>query len=117
MMAMLKDETSVEKTHREETIEREPQASPRTSPSGLGLMVEVTNLAWNLVIPIVGGVLLGHYLDRRTGEDVTWTLSLLVLGVLIAFMNLYELYVEHRHQPEEGEKEQTNTQKVSDEEK
>jgi predicted F0F1-ATPase subunit len=114
---MVQDQTTEGKTLHEETVERELQASPKTSPSGLGLMVEVTNLAWNLVIPIVGGVLLGHYLDRRTGEDVTWTLSLLVLGVLIAFMNLYELNVQHRHQPEEGEKEHTDILRVSDEEK
>lgn len=80
-------------------------------------MVEVTNLAWNLVFPIVGGVLLGHYLDNRNGESFTWTLSLLVLGVLIAFMNLYELNVEHRLQPVKDEKNSSVDQAKYNEEK
>jgi F0F1-type ATP synthase assembly protein I len=61
---------------------------------GMGLLAEVSTLAWNLVIPIVGGVMLGHYLDNRNNSGVTWSLSLLVLGVIIAFSNLYNLYIE-----------------------
>ncbi|MDY6846329.1 MAG: AtpZ/AtpI family protein [Chloroflexota bacterium] len=60
----------------------------------MSLLTEVSTLAWNLVIPIVGGVMLGHYLDNRNGSGVTWSLSLLVLGVIIAFSNLYNLYIE-----------------------
>ena len=66
-----------------------------TVSSGMGLLADVTSLAWNLVIPIVGGVLLGNYLDNRYDAGLTWTLGLLVLGVLIAFSNLYNLYIEH----------------------
>jgi predicted F0F1-ATPase subunit len=117
MMTRVQDQASVGKNHRKDVVQGEPQAPQKTVTSGLGLMVQVTNLAWNLVTPIVGGVLLGHYLDRRTGEDVTWTLSLLVLGVLIAFMNLYDLNVEHRHQSVEDEKNETVDQQVCDEEK
>jgi len=52
-------------------------------------------LGWNLVIPIVGGVLLGRYLDDRFDEEFTWTLSLLLMGVGVAFNNLYTMYIEH----------------------
>ena len=65
---------------------------------GLGLLAQVSTLAWNLVIPIVGGVMLGYYIDNRNNGGLTWTLSLLVLGVLIAFSNLYNLYVEQGRQ-------------------
>ena len=76
--------------------------SPETSPNikgsketgGLSLLARVSTLSWDLVIPIVGGVLLGTYIDKRTGSDLSWTLSLLVLGIFIAFGNLYNLYVE-----------------------
>lgn len=68
------------------------------SPNGLGLLAEVTNLAWDLVIPIIGGVLLGHLIDKRTENQFTWTISLLALGVMIAFGNLYNLYREHGRQ-------------------
>jgi F0F1-type ATP synthase assembly protein I len=104
------------KLQREVEVQREPQSSQKTGPSGIELMVEVTNLAWNLVTPIVGGVLLGHYLDNRNGENFTWTLSLLVLGVLIAFMNLYELNVEHHLQPVKDEKNSSVDQAKYDEE-
>lgn len=66
--------------------------------NSIGLLAQVTTLAWNLVIPIVGGVMLGYYLDNRSGDGFTWTLSLLVLGVLIAFSNLYNLYDEQGRQ-------------------
>ncbi len=62
---------------------------------GLGLLAQVSTLAWDLVVPIIGGVLLGSYLDRRLDSELTWTISLLVLGILIAFGNLYNLYREH----------------------
>lgn len=70
-----------------------------TEESSLGavprMLAEATTLVWNLVLPIVGGALLGRYLDDRLGRDYAWTLSLLALGVLVAFGNLYTLYVEH----------------------
>jgi len=81
------------------------------------LMAQVSTLAWNLVIPIVGGVILGHYLDNRRGSDLTWTLSLLTLGVIIAFSNLYNLYIEHGQQKKQEqesteEQEETNVQEA-----
>jgi ATP synthase protein I len=70
----------------------QPQERP---DSFLQLVAQATTLGWNLVVPIVGGVLLGRYLDDLLGKDFTWTVSLLLLGVLVAFNNLYAMYVEH----------------------
>ena len=103
-------------THTEEDLAEEdlrqtpPSAQPKPSNSA-GLLAQVSTLAWNLVIPIVGGVLLGHYLDKRSEQGVTWTLSLLVLGILLAFSNLYNLYIEHKYEYLE-EKESKVTDKV-----
>lgn len=73
----------------------QPQKSSEEETSNfMNLIAEVSTLAWNLVIPIIGGVILGHYLDIRNNSGVTWTLSLLVLGIIIAFSNLYNLYIE-----------------------
>jgi F0F1-type ATP synthase assembly protein I len=81
------------------TEEDTPLQGPEQKPtSGMSLLAEVSTLAWNLVIPIVGGIMLGHYLDNRYGSGLTWSLSLLVLGVIIAFSNLYNLYIEHGQQ-------------------
>ena len=82
----------------QKNIERQPPQAAKKEEIETGnfmnLVAEVSTLAWNLVIPIVGGVMLGHYLDNRNNSGATWTLSLLVLGVIIAFSNLYNLYVE-----------------------
>jgi len=59
------------------------------------LVAQATTLGWNLMVPIVGGVLLGRYLDDKFGNEFTWTLSLLLMGVAVAFNNLYAMYVEH----------------------
>ncbi len=72
-----------------------PQNNKENSSNFMNLIAEVSTLAWNLVIPIVGGVMLGHYIDNRNDSGITWTLSLLVMGVIIAFSNLYNLYIEH----------------------
>lgn len=94
------------------------QADERKRTSNfMELMGQVSTLAWNLVIPIVGGVLLGYYLDNRRGGELTWTLSLLVLGVMIAFSNLYNLYIEHgaQHIQEENSKEEQEETDVQEE--
>ncbi|HEC34191.1 MAG TPA: AtpZ/AtpI family protein [Chloroflexi bacterium] len=81
----------------------QPQEPPH-SPSSRGedkpesfwrLAAQATMVGWNLVVPIVGGVLLGRYLDDLFDKEFTWTLSLLLMGVAVAFNNLYALYVEH----------------------
>jgi hypothetical protein len=43
------------------------------------------------VVPIVGGALLGHYLDRITGHEFAWTIGLLFGGVAISLYNLYHI--------------------------
>jgi len=69
---------------------------PKERPENFWALVgQATMLGWNLVIPIVGGVLLGRYLDDMFDKEFTWTLSLLLMGVAVAFNNLYATYVEH----------------------
>lgn len=87
----------------------------QSSSKTMSALAELTTLAWNLAFPIVGGVLLGHYLDRRFENNLTWTLSLLVLGVMIAFSNLYTLYREHGRQSQEKEQERSEKQGTHDE--
>jgi predicted F0F1-ATPase subunit len=70
----------------------QPEGRPE---SFWNLVAQATTLGWNLVVPIVGGVLLGRYLDDTFNKEFTWTLSLLLMGVAVAFNNLYAMYVEH----------------------
>jgi hypothetical protein len=41
-------------------------------------VANMTSVGWSTALPIAGGVLLGHYLDKRTGSDYVWTVGLLV---------------------------------------
>ncbi|MGQ9623265.1 MAG: AtpZ/AtpI family protein [Candidatus Caldatribacteriaceae bacterium] len=51
---------------------------------------EVWNLAWITIAPMLLGLLLGQYLDKRHPLGFSWTLSLLALGALFGFYNLYD---------------------------
>jgi predicted F0F1-ATPase subunit len=72
------------------------QQQPEKKPDDFWrLVARATSLGWDLVVPIVGGVLLGRYLDDTFDKEFTWTLSLLLGGVAVAFNNLYAMYIEH----------------------
>lgn len=55
------------------------------------LVATMSSLGWSLVLPIVGGALLGHYLDQKTGEGFAWTVGLLFAGVSMSLYNLYHV--------------------------
>ncbi len=54
------------------------------------ILGEVWDLAWVTVAPILLGVFLGQYLDRKYPLGFSWTLSLLALGAIFGLYNLYE---------------------------
>jgi F0F1-type ATP synthase assembly protein I len=91
----------------EETSIKEEAKTPN-SADGISLLAHVSSLAWNLVTPIVGGALLGSYLDKRNGDNVSWTISLLALGVMIAFGNLYNLYIDQSHKKQNQKTDDSN---------
>lgn len=47
-----------------------------------------------MAIPIIGCILLGHYLDTKFGTNVVFLIIFTVLGVLAAFRNLYVLFLK-----------------------
>ncbi|MFU8826186.1 MAG: AtpZ/AtpI family protein [Brevefilum sp.] len=53
---------------------------------GIGL----TTLGWEIALPIFGGVILGFYLDRWLKTTYMFTLSLLGLGIMIGYYNIYK---------------------------
>ena len=79
--------------------EKQPASTPQQPEKGpqefWALVAQASMLGWNLIVPIVGGVLLGRYMDDKFGNEFTWTLSLLLGGVAVAFNNLYAMYIEH----------------------
>jgi len=45
-----------------------------------------------LVLPIVGGAYLGRWLDSfNTGFSISWTISLIFVGILVGVVNAYYL--------------------------
>jgi ATP synthase protein I len=49
-----------------------------------------------LVLPIIGGAYLGNWLDNRIkGYSFSWTITLIVLGVLVGSIDVY-LFVRGR---------------------
>lgn len=53
---------------------------------GLG----ITGLVgWSVAIPALAGVALGMWMDRRWPGQVSWTLTFLILGVILGCMNAW----------------------------
>lgn len=50
--------------------------------------LRATSLGWDLALPIFGGVLLGHALDRWLGGGYLFTLGFLMLGIGAGFYNV-----------------------------
>lgn len=70
-----------------EQLEREAKTR-----RGRSLWVQVSRvgtLGWLIALPIVGGALLGHLIDRRFDTGLTFTLALLLLGLVIAGFTLW----------------------------
>ena len=68
----------------------------RREQSGiLAQTVYLSTLGLVLVLPIIGGAYLGAWLDSKVeGYSMSWTLNLLLLGVLVGAFNVYLLIKE-----------------------
>jgi ATP synthase protein I len=53
-------------------------------------------VGWSIVVPAVGGALLGHYLDRRWGAGVRYALLLLTVGVLLGSIAAWRIIGRYR---------------------
>ena len=55
------------------------------------LPIEYGNLGLYLVIPLLIAVFLGKYLDERFEKNGTFTITLIILGTISVFYNLFKL--------------------------
>jgi len=61
----------------------------------LGQTVYLGTLGLTFVLPVIGGAYLGQWLDSlSTGYEVHWTISMIVLGVVVGGVNVYFLVRE-----------------------
>lgn len=52
----------------------------------------MTSLGWELALPIFGGVFIGYQIDQALIiSKHLFTVSLLIIGILIGYYNLYKL--------------------------
>lgn len=66
--------------------ERARQEGDRTLRTGWGAFGVV---GWSIVVPTLLGVGIGVWLDGRVGGGIRFTLSLLVLGLVLGMVNVW----------------------------
>jgi ATP synthase protein I len=74
-------------------VERQTRRLRRAEHNRLTLMAQtiyIGTLGLLMVLPVVGGAYLGRWLDSlMPGYSLQWTLSLIVLGVVVGAVNVY----------------------------
>ena len=61
-------------------------------PTLLAQTVYIGTLGLVFVLPVVGGAYLGRWLDSlASGYSIRWTVSLILLGVMVGMINVYLL--------------------------
>jgi ATP synthase protein I len=69
---------------------RRMQQAERDRPTLLSQTVYVGTLGLLLVLPIIGGAYLGRWIDNHfPGYAIHWTVSLIVVGVVVGAVNVY----------------------------
>ncbi|HUL14122.1 MAG TPA: AtpZ/AtpI family protein [Methylococcaceae bacterium] len=62
----------------------------REQPTLLGQTIYIGTLGLLFMLPVVGGAYLGQWLDELcAGYSMRWTLSLIVIGIVIGAVNVY----------------------------
>jgi len=62
----------------------------------LGLLVTGSTVGLLMVVPLVLGAYLGHWLDERSaGYSVRWTLNLILLGLIVGVANVILFFRSH----------------------
>ena len=69
---------------------RRMKKAERERPTLIGQTVYIGTLGLLMVLPVIGGAYLGQWLDSLvTGYSVRWTVSLILVGVLVGALNVY----------------------------
>jgi len=74
-------------------VERQAKRMKKAERERLTLIsqtVYIGTLGLLFVLPVIGGAYLGHWLDGlATGYTTSWTMSLILLGLIIGVLNVY----------------------------
>jgi ATP synthase protein I len=84
------DQTNLKK--RIENQVKRMKKAEHDRPNLLSQTIYIGTLGLVMVLPVIGGVYLGRWLDGMlAGYSVRWTLSLLFTGVVVGVFNVYFL--------------------------
>lgn len=73
---------------------RRMKKAERERPTLFGQTVYIGTLGLLFVLPVIGGAYLGQWLDSlAAGYSVRWTVSLILVGVVVGALNSY-LYIK-----------------------
>lgn len=91
----MEDEREKMREEVEHQVQRMKQAE-KDRGTVLAQSVFLGTLGLVLVLPIVGGAYLGHWLDKlMAGYSIHWTLNLMFLGIVIGVVNVWLLIRRH----------------------
>ena len=87
------DDPSSPQQKLEETIQKQVRRMKRAEKERrtlLGQSVYLGTLGVMFILPVVAGAYLGQWLDSLSeGYEVHWTVSMIVLGVVVGAINVY----------------------------
>lgn len=75
---------------------RDEYARREGEPTLMRQLAAVGVLGWIVVVPLLGGVALGRWLDRLWHSGITFTAALLLLGLAIGCWSAWRWMHEHR---------------------
>lgn len=61
-------------------------------------------IGWSIAIPMLIGIALGIWLDNRLGDRISWTLTFLLVGVVVGCLNAWYWLSKERKEIERQEK-------------
>jgi ATP synthase protein I len=44
---------------------------------------------WLFAIPVVAGAYVGRYMDRKVGGEISWTITLIIVGIAVGAYNIW----------------------------
>ncbi|SIO28454.1 ATP synthase protein I [Rhodovulum sp. ES.010] len=85
---MSRDETDAAQTiaRKVRRMEQARKQPPDSAWYGLGMFGMV---GWAVAVPLLAGIALGVWIDRRWPGDTSWTLVLLMAGVALGCLNAW----------------------------